>query len=200
MRITAIRLVLAITFSVTSACGSGGGNDEATSTGGDSGTSPAPAAADSATAAGEPVVAFPEVLRTREGNGGIIAVAGELTMEFDYAPPQGRCKASDGKFVARGISIDNDTTDVSINYETLFAPGTSDVVGQVFLLEIRKDGEKPWVVHVGTGLAGSVDEILQDVSPGGVTLNATGIVSGFQKNGAPTGVRAPFRLEATCES
>lgn len=200
MRITAIYLILAITFSVTAACGSGGDNDAATSNGDNPGASPAPVANDPATASGEPAAAVPDVSRTREGNGGIIAVAGELTTEFDYASPQGRCKASAGKFVARGIGIDDATTDVSINYETIFAPGTSDVVGQALLLEIRLDGNLSWITHVGTGLAGSVDEISQDVSPGGITLTVTGVMSGFQKNGAPTGVRAPFRLEATCDS
>jgi len=200
MRTTALRLILTITFSVTGACGSREDNDAAPSTGGETRTSPAAAAEEQSAPSVKPVAAVPEVSRTREGNGGIIAIAGELTSEFDYAPPQGRCKVSEGKFFARGIGIDADTAEVSINYESIVAPDTGNVVGQVFQLEVRKDGYVPWSTQVGTGAAGSVEDISQDVSPGGgVTLNVTGTVAGFQKNRAPTGTRAPFRLEATCE-
>lgn len=204
MRTTAIRLLLAVTFAAMGACGSGDDTESPPSTDGAPGAKPDSAAsvppATSGQTGSKPAGAFPEVSRTQEGNGGILALAGEMTMEFDYAPPQGRCQASDGKFVARGIGINDDKAEVSINYETIVAPDTGRVVGQSFLLEVRKDGYTTWVVHVGTGLAGSIEDISQENLPGGgVTLTATGTVAGFQKNRAPTGTRAPFRLEATCE-
>ena len=139
-----------------------------------------------------------EVSRTREGNGGILAVAGEMTMEFDYSPPQGHCRASDGTFVARGIGINDDKAGVSIEYATIVAPDTGTVVGQVFNLEVTKDGYVPWAAN--SALAGTVEDTSQDTLPGGgVTLTVTGNISGLHENRAPTGTRKPFRLEATCE-
>jgi hypothetical protein len=197
MRSAVIRLILAATFAAVGACGSAGVSPE---------SSPG-SVADNTAAASDPASSelyasgvFPEVSRTRDGDGGIIAIAGEMTMEFDYAPPQGHCQASDGKFAAKGIGIDNDQSGVSINYETIVAPDTGKIVGQVFLLEVRKDGYVPWAAQVGTGLAGSVEDISQDSAPGGgITLSVTGAVAGFQKNRAPTGIKTPFRLQATCE-
>jgi hypothetical protein len=140
-----------------------------------------------------------QVSRTREGNGGIIAVAGQMTMEFDYSPPQGYCRLSDGKLAAKGIAIDNDKAGVTINYDTIIAPDTGRVVNHLLILEVRKDGYVPWVTHVGTGIAGSVDDMSLDVSTdGATTLSVTGIIAGFEKNRAPTGIKAPFRLEAIC--
>lgn len=132
--------------------------------------------------------------------GGILAVADEMTMEFDYPPLQGHCRAADGKFAAKGIGIYDDQAEVSINYGIIVAPDTGRVIGPAFLLEVRKDGYLPWVVHVGTGLTGSVEDISQDISPGGdVVLTVKGTVSGFHRNEAPTSIRKPFRLEATCD-
>lgn len=143
--------------------------------------------------------AYPEVERTREGSGGIIAIAGELTMEFDYSPPQGRCKVSDIQFEARGIDLDDDTAGVSITQATIIAPDTGRTVRETLVLEVRKDGYKPWVVSVGVGLAGSVKDISREVSPGGgTTLVATGTIAGFKKDRMHTGIKKPFRLEATC--
>jgi hypothetical protein len=206
IRTAAIRLLLVVTLAAMGGCSSGEDTEAAPSAGGapklgpDSPTD-GPAAAPGQTG-GEPAAtgASLEVSRTREGNGGILAVAGEMTMEFDYSPPQGHCRASDGKLVARGIVIDDDQAGVSIDYATIVAPDTGRVVGTAFLLEVRKDGYIPWVAHVGTGLAGSVEDISHDMSPdGGVTLTVTGTIAGFHKNRAPTGTRKPFRLEASCE-
>jgi hypothetical protein len=73
------------------------------------------------------------------------------------------------------------------------------VVGYVLNLELRKDGYVRWVTNVGSGLAGSVDDISYEVLPGGgAALNVTGAMAGFHKNRAPTGTKAPFRLEVTC--
>ena len=199
----AIHVLLVVAFGTIGACGSGDDTQAPPSAGrapeADSGPAVDEPVATAGPSASEPAATFPEVSRTRQGNGGVIAVAGEMTMEFDYSAPQGRCQAADGKFAARGIGINDDNTGVSIRYETIVAPDTGKVVGSVFGLEVRKGGYVPWVAQVGTGRAGSIEEISQDVSPGGgVVLTVTGTVAGFQKNRAPTGVKAPFRLEATC--
>lgn len=203
MRIAAIHLLLAVTFAVTSACSSGE-DTEATSSIVSAPVSPPgsaddePAAASGQTDSNRSVTgADLQVSRTREGNGGIIAVAGEMTMEFDYSPPQGHCRASDGKFEAKGIDIDDAKAGVSIKYETVVAPDTGRVVGRVFFLEVRKDGYTPWSTN--SSLAGSIDDISQDILPGGgISLTVTGTVSGFQDNRVPTGIKSPFQLEATC--
>jgi hypothetical protein len=119
-------------------------------------------------------------------------------MEFDFASTQGRCTASDGQFEARGIDIDDDTAGVTISYATIVAPDTGNVVGTVFQLEIKKDGYVPWAVN--SALAGAVADISDSASPGGgVTLAVTGLASGFHESRAPTGVKKPYRLEATCD-
>ncbi len=189
---------------VVGACGSGeetATNSSAAGAGSDMGpAAEEPAATADQAYSNSPVASsIPDVTRTREGNGGIIAVAGEMTMEFDYSPPQGNCRASDGKFEAKGIDIHDDTAGVTIKYETVVAPDTGRLVGSVLNLEVGKDGYVQWVASVGIGRAGSVDETSYDVLPaGGVTLVVTGTMAGFQKNRAPTGIKAPFRLEATC--
>lgn len=206
MRTTARRLLLAVTLTAMGGCSAGEGTNAAPLAGGAARLGPDSPTDDPAAASGQPgsettaTGATLEVSRTRTGNGGILAVADEMTMEFDYPPLQGHCRASDGKFAAKGIGIDDDQAEVSINYGIIVAPDTGRVIGPAFLLEVRKDGYLPWVVHVGTGLAGSVEDISQDISPGGdVVLTVTGTVSGFHRNRAPTGVEKPFRLEATCD-
>lgn len=204
MRIIVIILFLAVTCAAMGACGPQKEKEAAAPTASASGTGPGSTADDAAAASGQmrssPTAtrASLEVSRTREGNGGIIAVAEELTMEFDYSPPQGRCQGSDGKFAARGIDIDDDEAGVSIDYATLVAPDSGTVVGQVLNLEIKKDGYVLWAVN--SALTGSIEDVALDTSPeGGITLTVTGIASGYQKNRAPTGIRKPYRLEATCE-
>lgn len=204
MRTIAIHLLLAVTCAAVGACGSGKDTEAAPFTEDSTRTDPKSAAdgasAESRQTRREPAVtpAPLEVSRTRAGNGGVIAVAGEATMEFDYSPPQGHCQASAGKFVARGIDISDDNAGVSIDYATIVAPDTGRVVGQAFYLEVKRDGYVPWSVN--SALARAVEEIVLDESPGGGgALTVTGVASGFHETGAPTGTRVPFRLVATCE-
>jgi hypothetical protein len=201
MRIAAKHLLIAATIAFMGACGSGESTDASSS----SATAPVsnPRPADKPTAVSDQTegtpAAAPQVSRTREGNGGIIGVAGQMTMEFDYSPPQGYCRVSDGKLAVNGIAIDDDQAGVTITYDTIIAPDTGRVVNHVLILEVREDGYVTWVTHVGSGIAGSVDDMTFDVSPdGATTLSVTGIIAGFEKNRAPTGIKAPFRLEAVC--
>jgi hypothetical protein len=121
-----------------------------------------------------------------------------MTMEFDHSLPQGHCQAADGKFVARGVDINDDNAGVSIDYATIVAPDSARVVGEVFHLEVKKDGYVPWAVN--SAFSGAIEDISLDVSPGGGgTLTVTGVASGFHESRAPTGTRTPFRLEASCE-
>jgi hypothetical protein len=202
MRIAAIHLLTAATFALLGACSSGENTDASSSTVSAPATNPQ-SADEPAAASGQtesmPSAAAPQVSRTRAGNGGIIGVAGQMTMEFDYSPPQGLCRASDGKLSAKGIDIDDDKAGVTIKYETVVAPDTGRTVGYVLNLEVRKDGYVRWVTNVGSGQAGSVDDIAQELLPGGgTTLSVTGTMAGFNENRAPTGTKAPFRLEVTC--
>lgn len=203
MRTNAIQLLLlAVTFAALGACGSGQEAEVSSSTAGAPATDPA--AGELAVASGQAHSDEPAttgaplaVSRTREGNGGIIVVAGEMSMEFDYSPPQGRCRASEGKFDARGIDITDDKAGVSINYQTVVAPDTGSVVGRSFILEVKKDGYVTWATTAS--LAGSIEDVsLHSSEGGGTVLTLTGTVSGFHENRVPTGTKVPFRMEATC--
>ena len=140
MRIAAKHLLTAATFAWLGACSSDENTEASSLTVGATATNPQsadePAAAAGQTDGMPSATAAPQVSRTREGNGGIIGVAGQLTMEFDYSPPQGLCRASDGKLNAKGIDIDDDKAGVTIIYETVIAPDTGHVVGS-FIATVR---------------------------------------------------------------
>lgn len=194
-----IRVLQAIALIGMAACGSGTESDAGlrTETAPDEGQDSESEPSSSVVAVNE---VYPEVDRTRTGDGGIIAIAGEMTMEFDYSPPQGSCKVSDIQFKARGVDINDESAGVSITQATIIAPDTGRTVGETLVLEVLKDGYKPWVVSVGVGLAGSVKDISREISPGGgTTLVATGTIAGFRKDTMHTGIKKPFRLEATCD-
>jgi len=144
--------------------------------------------------------AFPDVTRTLTGNGGIVALAGELSIEFDYAPAGGRCTTDEGRFSAKGAEVGDTGRRVMIEYAEVVDPNTGRSLGPALNLEIRAGDDRMWAAHVGSGIAGKVEDIVQQATAGGgSTLMVTGVAASFRYNGMPTGSSAPFRLLALCE-
>lgn len=199
MKDLSIRALLAAVLIAMGACGSPEEAPAAQSQGNDVSEEAVADASASAQPDDDPVI-YPTVSRTRTGNGGIIALAGESTFEFDYASSQGRCEAETGRFQAKGVDPEDASRRVSIDYADIVDPNSGRSVGEAFQLEVRIRDDEVWAAYVGSGLAGKIENISQSESPGGGTVLAvTGITSAFRNNGAMIGRKAPFSLEATCE-
>jgi len=206
MRYTTIRLLAMAALTVTGACSAPENTatvqPERGSTAAGTAETPAPDSNDPGNAAqGSAETTYPDASRTRPGNGGIIALAGEATFEFDFTGSQGRCRAAEGSFRAQGVDVDDPSRKVTFEYADIVDPNSGRSVGTAFQLEVRTGPDEVWAAHVGTGVAGKIAEMsLAESTGGGRTLSVTGTAQGFHNRGAmTTGENVPFRLEAICD-